>query len=823
MIVMRKTTVAILCILIFVLLLGITTTLRSSAASTVYVATDGSGDLNCDGTDDQVQINRAMDFVTSHSEYTTVHLKSGTYIIGDTIFIHSNTILEGEPGAVVKLKDECGWPGRKGLIEPSSMGAHNFKIHDLEVDGNLDMQTYVVTQMGEPSIHGRGYLDLFRADSDSVSGDHSGPYDFEIYNMYFHDGANDGIRIRGDRSNANMRIHDNTFYRTGHDDIYIMSAKNVHIYNNDLTWIYGDCGVRIENTDDVVITHNTLYTNPSEPQGLSGIYLSLTNNRYTCHNYTVAYNTIKQVREMGIVVCNRVTGTPGLDKAKDLYIHHNLIYNAIGNRGYGGGIQINGWHNTVIENNVIDGANGDGIVTRNRFEMGDTTGYKLYIRNNIITNTGYYSGFSSSGYGINNYLDSRHDLILENNNVWSNEKGNYRNVGSYASDLNVDPLFVDRANHDYHLKPNSSIIDAGMGVYVSADSTPAPILNTIGDRTVDEERSLIFVFSRWIIDSITSLLIDAGYSGSYYINASAGLDRTVSTGEIVTLDGSASTDDVGIISYTWDFDDSDGLQKDVIGIVVQHSYGSAGTYTATLTVTDAEGEIDSDTVLVTVQEILSDTDCGYLDIVRGTATIDGDLSDWQNTVGITIYGASDRNPEENNIATIKAMYDDTYLYFGCDVTDTNLHADGISDDTSLHIDDGVEIYLDTLHNNGVAMQTDDYHFIINLNGAVVDDVGTGSGKDYNYTSNILKSVRLQGSKNDASDTDTGYMIEVAIPWSDIGGQPSNDIIGLFLAINDLDNAGDLYFFNWCNLTGSYAVPEYWGDAIITGINNTAPV
>ncbi|WP_135603952.1 disaggregatase related repeat-containing protein [Methanococcoides sp. NM1] len=479
-----------LLILSFISLIAIPTALGSTAPI-VYVATDGSGDYNCDGTADEVQINQAMDFVASHSEYTTVHLKSGTYIIGDTIFIHSNTILEGESGTVVKLKDECGWPKFKGLIEPSVQDAHNFILRDFAVDGNLFKQTYVVTQMGEPCIHGRSYLDLFRADSNSVSGDHSDPYDFEIYNMHFYDGANDGIRIRGDRSDDNIKIHDNTFTRTGHDDIYIMSAQNVHIYNNDFTWVYGDCGVRIENTDDVVITHNTLYTNPSQPQGISGLYLSYTSGGYTSQNYTVAYNTIGPVREMGIVVCNRVTGTPALDKASDLYIHHNLIYDSIGNSGYGGGIQINGWHNVVIENNVIDDVNGDGIVTRNRFGMGDTTGYQIYVRNNIITNTDYYSGFSSSGNGINNYLDSRHDIILENNDVWNNENVNYLNVGSSASDFNVDPLFVDRADHDYRLRSNSPIIDAGIGVYESSDPTPAPsntapVLNSIGDMTVTE-------------------------------------------------------------------------------------------------------------------------------------------------------------------------------------------------------------------------------------------------------------------------------------------------------------------------------------------------
>ncbi|MGM0771048.1 MAG: sugar-binding protein [Halobacteriota archaeon] len=707
---MRKTTISIVFIVAFVLLFALlvdpTPDLPGLSDEPVYVATDGSGDFNCDGSDDQFQINSAMDFVASNSEYRTVHLKSGTYVISDTIFIHNDTILEGEPGTVIKLKDECKWPAEKGLIEPSGRGTNGFTIRDLEVDGNFESQTYIISQMGEPGIHGRGYLDLFLA-SDGVNGDHSAPYNFEIYNMYFHDGANDGIRIKGDGSDSGMKIHNNTFYRTGHDDIFIMQTKNVHIYNNDFTWLYGDCGVRIEDSSDVVITNNELYTKTSNPRGLSGIYLSLTCSDFTCKNYTIAYNIIKDVQEMGIVVCNRVTGTPSLDRASDLYIHHNLIYDSMGYGSYSGGIQLNGWHNTVIENNVIDGCNGDGIITRNRFEMGETTGYKIYIRNNVISNTAYNIGFSPSGYGINNYLDSRHDFILENNNLWNNEKGNYRNVGSHSTDLNVDPLFVDRGNHDYRLKPNSPIIDAGMGVYGNADPTLDPgnkvtFMKTIGD-----------------------------------------------SGDI---------------------------------------FETSGT--------------------------VSDRPTESLDIIRGTATIDGDLSDWKNIEGITIRGVSDRESQEDNTATIKAMYDDTYLYFGYDVTDTSLWADRSDDDTSLHLDDSVEVYLDTLHNNGTVMHTDDYHFIINLNDAVVDDVGTGGEKDYSYNSNILSSVKLQGSKNDGRDMDKGYIVEVAIPWSDIGGPSSSDIVGLFLAINDVDDVGDVYLSNWCNLTGSYASPEDWGDGII---------
>ncbi|MCG7847559.1 MAG: DNRLRE domain-containing protein, partial [ANME-2 cluster archaeon] len=91
-------------------------------------------------------------------------------------------------------------------------------------------------------------------------------------------------------------------------------------------------------------------------------------------------------------------------------------------------------------------------------------------------------------------------------------------------------------------------------------------------------------------------------SGTLLPIAIAGLDRIVTAGENFLLDGSASSDDNGIVSYIWDFDDSNGFQQDAIGAVVNHIYDTAGTYTVTLTVTDTNGSTDSDTAAITVQD-----------------------------------------------------------------------------------------------------------------------------------------------------------------------------------------------------------------------------
>ena len=70
------------------ILASIPNALCRSAAPTIYVAGDGSGDFRCDGKDDHVQINQALKFVAenSRSGYTTVHLKGPfTYVIDDSL------------------------------------------------------------------------------------------------------------------------------------------------------------------------------------------------------------------------------------------------------------------------------------------------------------------------------------------------------------------------------------------------------------------------------------------------------------------------------------------------------------------------------------------------------------------------------------------------------------------------------------------------------------------------------------------------------------------------------------------------------------------
>ena len=78
--------------------------------------------------------------MAENPEFTTVHLKGpNTYVISDSILIGSNTVLEGDSTAVIKLEDKAGWPVEKPLItQMDSAGNHDITIKGFEIDGNHD-------------------------------------------------------------------------------------------------------------------------------------------------------------------------------------------------------------------------------------------------------------------------------------------------------------------------------------------------------------------------------------------------------------------------------------------------------------------------------------------------------------------------------------------------------------------------------------------------------------------------------------------------------------------------------------------------------------
>ena len=120
--------------------------------------------------------------------------------------------------------------------------------------------------------------------------------------------------------------------------------------------------------------------------------------------------------------------------------------------------------------------------------------------------------------------------------------------------------------------------------------------------------------------------------------ADAGPDPTgVEAGDTVTLDGSDSSDNVGIVEYVWTF--TDGTAQELTGETVDYTFEDEGEFTITLTVTDAAGFSDTDIVVVLVS-IANDppvADAGEDQNVKVDATVTLDASGSTDDNAIVTY------------------------------------------------------------------------------------------------------------------------------------------------------------------------------------------
>ncbi len=87
--------------------------------------------------------------------------------------------------------------------------------------------------------------------------------------------------------------------------------------------------------------------------------------------------------------------------------------------------------------------------------------------------------------------------------------------------------------------------------------------------------------------------------------ANAGANMAVDEDAAVTLNGTASNDNVGIANYTWTF--TDGTPHSLYGAAPTYTFGTPGTYVLTLTVRDGDGNVATDMVTVTVRDATSPT------------------------------------------------------------------------------------------------------------------------------------------------------------------------------------------------------------------------
>ena len=139
---------------------------------------------------------------------------------------------------------------------------------------------------------------------------------------------------------------------------------------------------------------------------------------------------------------------------------------------YGGAVKLGAYKSRVINRNVFKGNSardggaiavssyGSDIVKNNVFVDNVNTIFAnsyastKFLNNTIVGSTGYAA--RKGAYGL---------ISMTNTILWNNSS-NFRGWGWGVKNslIDVDPMFVDPANNDYRLLPDSPAIDAGMDV-----------------------------------------------------------------------------------------------------------------------------------------------------------------------------------------------------------------------------------------------------------------------------------------------------------------------------------------------------------------------
>ncbi len=118
--------------------------------------------------------------------------------------------------------------------------------------------------------------------------------------------------------------------------------------------------------------------------------------------------------------------------------------------------------------------------------------------------------------------------------------------------------------------------------------------------------------------------------------ADAGPDRTINQKDRVHLIANGSTDNNGLVNYSWTFNDK-GLVT-LFGVSPGYSFFNAGSFPVALKVTDVAGNQGTDSIVVTVMDItkpLAYAGVNLTVVQGGTVTFDGSGS--SDNVGVTNY------------------------------------------------------------------------------------------------------------------------------------------------------------------------------------------
>jgi parallel beta-helix repeat protein len=424
-----------------------------------------------------------------------------------------------------------------------------------------------------------------------------------------------------------------------------------------------DCG------DGIVLNANTWLT--IDNCTLEGNYRAIFNG-YTDGPKNFTFTNNKVIAPIVVWPAPRRDGV-NFASVNDALISGNTFQHC----GYG--LVVYGYGNVTIKDNLIDDCSW-GI-----WPLSSDSGINIF--DNTFSNNGcgicvtggahptlkiYHNSFFSNyeharGEGATLEWD---DGYPSGGNYWSGYTDVDNNSGPGQNVTGPDGIW----DHEYHIDPYGNIdhypfvvpyeteppiitiLSPENGTYVA--NTGFPLTFTVDESTrwmgysIDGQANVTITGnatlptlsdgSHYVLLYANDTFGNIGKTMAYFTvdsvapTADAGSDQTIDEDSVVTFDGSDSTDENGVATYTWTL--TDGTPKTLTGENPTYTFTTPGTYTVTLVVADAAGNAATQTVTITVHDVTEPVaNSGQDQTVDVGATVSFDAGGSTDNVGIVSY------------------------------------------------------------------------------------------------------------------------------------------------------------------------------------------
>ena len=256
-----------------------------------------------------------------------VHLRSGEYLIDDSVQINSNNILSGEPDAIIRVKSTSSqfFQGSKGLIYTKGY-VDNVEIYGFKIDGSCDKLPFEYHHSRPDTAHDCERAIVINGQTGRFSTNIK-IHDLEIKNCF-----SDGIHVR---MAIGVHCYNNYIENCQHEGIFWVSVKDGIAENNKIAGITSDC-FRTDNGVNNLIQNNYFlsYTgdkNSNAPKGWNnGIQIA---DAGASHGYDASKKptSTTNIEVRGNVFANiglRAVWLDSTGKGYDnVYIHDNEFAN----------------------------------------------------------------------------------------------------------------------------------------------------------------------------------------------------------------------------------------------------------------------------------------------------------------------------------------------------------------------------------------------------------------------------------------------------------------------------------------------------------------